>query len=68
MKTEEEKSITERKLKNVLNIYGMSVAEFAKRIGRSRNTVYGIFKREFIDFQLFRKISEALDFDFIHDL
>ena len=47
---------------------GMSVAEFARRIARSRNTVYSIFKREFIDLELLSKISEVLGFDFIHDL
>ena len=47
---------------------GLTVAEFARRINRSRNTIYSIFNREFIDIQLLRKISEVLDFDFIHDL
>ena len=45
---------------------GMPVAEFARRINRSHNTVYSIFNREFIDLKLLRDISEVLDFDFIH--
>ena len=49
-------------------VRGMTVAEFARRINRSRNTVYSIFNREFIDLKLLGDISEVLDFDFIHDL
>ena len=47
---------------------GMTIAEFGRRINRSRNAVYSIFNRKFIDIPLLRKISEVLDFDFIHDL
>ena len=47
---------------------GMTVAEFARRINRSRNTVYSIFRREFIDLQLLHDISEVLEFDFIRNL
>ena len=47
---------------------GMSKAEFAKRIKCSRNNVYNIFNREYIDMRRLRDISEVLDFDFIHDL
>ena len=48
--------------------YGMSIAEFARRIGCSRNNVYNIFNRDFINMQLLQKISDVLDFDFIHEL
>ena len=48
--------------------HSMTVTEFARRICRSRNTVYSIFKREFINLQLLRKISDVLDFDFIRNL
>ena len=47
---------------------GMSKSEFAKRIKCSRNNVYNIFNREDVDLRLLRRISEVLDFDFIHDL
>ena len=47
---------------------GMSIAEFARRIKSSRNNVYNIFNREYVDLRLLRTISEVLDFDFIHDL
>ena len=47
---------------------GMSKAEFAKRIKCSRNNVYNIFNREYVDLRLLQTISEVLDFDFIHDL
>jgi len=47
---------------------GMPVAEFARRISCSRNNVYDIFKREYIDTGLLKKISGVLNFDFIHEL
>jgi len=47
---------------------GMPVAEFARRVCCSRNNVYNIFKRKYIDTGLLEKISIVLDFDFIHDL
>ena len=56
------------KVKKRVDERGMPVAEFSRRINRSRNTVYSIFNREFIDLKLLRDISEVLDFDFIHDL
>ena len=47
---------------------GMTPTEFAKRIGCSRSNVYSIFTREAMDTGLLNKISDVLDFDFIHDL
>jgi len=47
---------------------GMSKAEFARQIDRSRTDVYDIFKRESIDIKLLKKISKVLDFDFINNL
>jgi len=47
---------------------GMTVAEFARRIHCSRNNVYNIFNREFMDVGLLKQISFVLDYDFIHEI
>ena len=44
----------------------MSVTDFARLIDRERSTVYDIFGRKSIDIELLIKISEVLDYDFIH--
>lgn len=46
----------------------LSVAEFAKRIHRSRTTVYDIFKRKSVDIDLLLIVSEALDYDFLTEI
>ena len=46
----------------------MTISEFAYRIHRERTTVYDIFERKSIDIDLLISISEALDFDFIHEV
>lgn len=43
---------------------GLTVTEFARRINKSRENVYNIFKRKSIDTALLQKISEVLGFDF----
>ena len=68
MKEEKKRIHFGKEVKDRFERHGMSVAEFARRIDRSRNTVYSIFRREYIDLQLLIRISEVLDFDFIHDL
>ena len=55
-------------VKQKLKSRGMSVAEFARRINRSRNNVYNIFKRQYIDIELLQTISAVLEYDFIHNL
>ena len=56
------------KIREVLTERGMTITEFAGRINRERTTVYSIFDRKSIDIDLLIKISEALDFDFIHEV
>jgi len=68
MKKETKKVHYGQEVKERFEHRGMTVAEFARRINRSRNTVYSIFRREYVDLQLLSKISEVLEFDFIHDL
>ena len=46
----------------------VSIAEFARRIGRERTTVYDIFERKSIDIDLLIAISKALDYDFINEV
>lgn len=46
---------------------GLSVAEFAARINRTRGTVYDIFSRKSIDTDLLITISEVLRYDFFQE-
>ncbi len=43
---------------------GISVSLFAKRINRSREAMYSIFKRKTIDTGLLQKVSTVLEYDF----
>lgn len=52
------------KIKDRLYELGMSRVEFARRINKTRNVVYDIFKRESIDTNLLVNISKVLDFNF----
>ena len=46
---------------------GLSIAEFAARINRTRGTVYDIFSRKSIDTDLLVAISEVLHYDFFQE-
>ena len=52
------------RIKSTLNKKGMSLSEFGRRIHKSRENVYDIFKRRTIDTGLLVTISKVLDFDF----
>lgn len=52
------------KIRTVFRKKGMTVSEFGRRINKSRENVYHIFKRETIDTGLLETISEVLDHDF----
>jgi len=52
------------KIKQVFDKKGMSVSEFGRRINKSRENVYSIFKRKTIDTGLLQKISSVLEHDF----
>jgi len=52
------------KIKNVLIKKGMTVSEFGRRINKSRENVYSIFKRKTIDTGLLTTISLVLEHDF----
>ncbi len=53
-----------KKIKTVFDKKGLTVSEFARRINKSRENVYNIFKRETIDTGLLQKISDVLEHDF----
>jgi transcriptional regulator with XRE-family HTH domain len=53
-----------QKIKNVVESSGLSAAEFAKKINRSRDVAYKIFNKENMDTGLLRKISTVLEHDF----
>jgi transcriptional regulator with XRE-family HTH domain len=52
------------KIKQVFTKKGMTVSEFGRRINKSRENVYSIFKRKTIDTGLLQKISDVLEYDF----
>ena len=51
-------------IKDVFDKKGLTVTEFAKRINKSRENVYDIFKRKSIDTDLLQIISQVLEYDF----
>ena len=52
------------KIKQVFDKKGMTVSEFGRRINKSRENVYSIFRRKTIDTGLLGKIGEVLEYDF----
>lgn len=52
------------KIKSVVTKQGITVSEFGRRINKSRENVYSIFKRKTIDTGLLMNISKVLDHDF----
>ena len=53
-----------KSIKDVFDKKGFTVAEFARRINKSRENIYSIFKRKTIDTGLLLIISKILDYDF----
>ncbi len=53
-----------KQIEEVLNSKGFTVAEFARRINKSRENVYSIFKRKTMDTGLLQKIGAVLEYDF----
>ncbi len=56
------------KVKEYFEASGLSVSEFARRLGCHRQNVYDIFRREVIDVGLLRRISRVLEHDFVAEL
>lgn len=52
------------KIKVIFDKKGMTVSEFARRINKSRENVYSIFRRKSIDTALLTKIGDVLEHDF----
>jgi transcriptional regulator with XRE-family HTH domain len=53
-----------KKIKEVLDLSNLNVAEFARKISVTRVNVYNIFERDTIDTGLLKKISKVLNHDF----
>lgn len=53
-----------QRIKNVVESSGLSAADFAKKINRSRDVAYKIFGRATVDTGLLQKISAVLAHDF----
>ena len=47
---------------------GLTVAKFAKLLGKDRSTTYDIFTRQSIDTELLEKIGQVLEYDFFQEL
>lgn len=56
------------KIELVVRQSGISITDFADKIGCVRENVYDIFRRESVDTQLLKIISEALGYDFFTEL
>lgn len=54
-----------QEIRKVLKQRGMTVAEFARRINKSRENAYDIFKRKSLDIDLLNTISQILEYDFV---
>lgn len=54
-----------QEIRKVLKKRGMTVAEFARRINKSRENAYDIFTRKSLDTDLLRTISQVLEHDFL---
>lgn len=52
-------------IRKVLKEKGMTVSEFARRINKSRENAYDIFRRKSLDTDLLSIISQTLDYDFL---
>jgi len=55
-------------IKEKLNEKSMTITDLARKINRDRTTIYDIFERKSIDIELLIKISDILDYDFIHEI
>ncbi len=53
-----------KKIKDEFVRKGMKTNEFARRLNKSRENVYSIFKRETIDTGLLAEVSTVLEHDF----
>jgi transcriptional regulator with XRE-family HTH domain len=53
-----------KKIKARIEDAGMSVAEFARRLNRSSQSIYHVFNSQSIDTNLLAEISEVLNFNF----
>lgn len=56
-----------QKIQEVFDQSGMTKKAFADKVGMNRNNVYHVFSRKKIDVQLLKRISEALNYDFLQD-
>jgi len=54
-----------QEIRKVLKKRGMTVAEFARRINKSRENAYDIFTRKSLDTDLLRTISQVLEYNFL---
>jgi transcriptional regulator with XRE-family HTH domain len=51
-------------IKNIVREGNIKDADFAKKIGKSRQNVYDLYKRNDVEVKLLLTISRALDYDF----
>lgn len=52
-------------IRKVVDERGITISEFARRINKSRENAYDIFRRKSLDTELLSVISQVLDYDFL---
>jgi predicted transcriptional regulator len=55
-------------IKERMEEHKMSVADFAKKLDRSRENIYNLFEREHFNTELLEKIGRILEYDFFRHL
>jgi hypothetical protein len=53
-----------KKIKEVLDLKGMKITEFARRLNTSNQNAHDIFKRTSLDTGLLESIGDILEYDF----
>lgn len=53
-----------KQIKTIFDKSNLTMVEFAKQIGTTRENAYAIFKRESIDLQMLMKIGAILNYNF----
>lgn len=55
-------------IKNFVKEKHINSAELARKIGKTRQNIYDLYKRDDVEVKLLLAISEALNHDFINDI
>lgn len=56
-----------QRIKSVVKASGLTVTEFGKLINLTRDGVYKVYRKEYLDTALLNSICKVLRYDFFHD-